>query len=245
MRWIFECFYKSNWKILKSCTTFDYVNQESEDESESKKVGITYIDQAIPSMFYMPLFEVIQNGNQSPLLQSICSSIIDHKSVLEITHKVDFTGQWVAAYAQNIEYCDIVRNCIVKYMTNYTLYRNGFKSWIELPEEFNTSTRREIAKEMAIKKNTLLRQYCDFQNEILQQTHIKYDEESKLLIQEVSLKDEVTTICYGMAIIELLVLVEILVEETGYNNVTRWTLSEDFEEKRVYLCMDGLSLDRH
>ena len=48
-----------------------------------------------------------------------------------------------------------------------------------------------------------------------------------------------------MAIIEVLVIVGILIEETNGYGVTTWTLGNNYNEKRLYLCMDGLSLDRH
>jgi hypothetical protein len=102
-----------------------------------------------------------------------------------------------------------------------------------------------VAKEMAIKKGMLLKSYFDFQKDIRNVTYPNYKDQTKILIPQVSLRDEVTTIGYGMAIIEVLVMIGILIEEKNDNQVTRWTLSNDYEHKRLYLCMDGLSLDCH
>ena len=66
-----------------------------------------------------------------------------------------------------------------------------------------------------------------------------------LLIPPVLLRDEIKTDGYDMAIIEILCLSGILIKVKGYGDSYSWELNKEWEEKTVYLCMDGLSLDRH
>ena len=60
-----------------------------------------------------------------------------------------------------------------------------------------------------------------------------------------SLRDEIKTDGYGMAIIEILCLAGVLIKVKMYTDVYSWNLSKDWDQKTVYLCMDGLSLDIH
>ena len=50
---------------------------------------------------------------------------------------------------------------------------------------------------------------------------------------------------YGMAIIEILCLSGVLLKVKGYKDSYSWELHKDWEEKTVYLCIYGVSLDRH
>ena len=76
-----------------------------------------------------------------------------------------------------------------------------------------------------------MREYCSFQQRITKECHTNYDVETPILIPEVSLRDEITTVGYGMAIIEILVMVGILIEEKNDKGVTTWTLGDKYNEK--------------
>jgi hypothetical protein len=69
--------------------------------------------------------------------------------------------------------------------------------------------------------------------------------ETKVIIPKVSLQDEILTDGFGIALIEILVMVRILKEERLSETHTKWTACNNYNEKRLYLTMDGLSLDRH
>ena len=65
-----------------------------------------------------------------------------------------------------------------------------------------------------------------------------------LIIPEVSLRDELKTDDFGIAVIELICIVGIL-QRVDINSYPQWNLVAGWEDKVMYLCMDGLSLDRH
>jgi hypothetical protein len=69
--------------------------------------------------------------------------------------------------------------------------------------------------------------------------------ETKVMIPKVSLQDKISTDGFGMTLIEILVMVGILKEERLSETCTKWTACNNFNEKRLYLTMDGLSLDRY
>ena len=68
----------------------------------------------------------------------------------------------------------------------------------------------------------------------------------KLIIPPVSLHDEIKTDGYGMALIELLVQIGLLVEKKDVDmDIKVWKACENYKTKTVYLCLDGLSIDCH
>jgi hypothetical protein len=125
-------------------------------------------------MYDLHCFETGFTNNQEFSAKCISSSILGYENIKNSSKIVDFTGTRVKRYVQNVEYCDVIYNCMNKYMTNYTLYGNGFKSWFELPTKFNTSFRRLVVKEMVIKKGTLIKSYCDFQKDNMNVTYPNY-----------------------------------------------------------------------
>ena len=91
--------------------------------------------------------------------------------------------------------------------------------------------------------------YSKFQNRVVQEWNPSSAKATAFIIPPVSLRDEIKTDGYGMAMIELLCLSGILLKSKRDINSavdnTSWTLSENWWKKTLYLCMDGLSLDRH
>ena len=84
-----------------------------------------------------------------------------------------------------------------------------------------------------------------FQTDVTLEWNPTSNEATKLLIPPVSLRDEIKTDGFGMAVIELLCLVGILHEEKISNTYTKWELDKNWDQRRMFLCVDGLSLDRH
>ena len=84
-----------------------------------------------------------------------------------------------------------------------------------------------------------------FQTDVTLEWNPTSNEATKLLIPPVSLRDEIKTDGFGMAVIELLCLVGILHEEKISNTYTKWELDKNWDKRRMFLCIDGLSLDRH
>ena len=68
----------------------------------------------------------------------------------------------------------------------------------------------------------------------------------RLITPPVLLHDEIKTDGYGMALIELLVQIGLLNEiEDLSTGMKVWKACNNYESKTVYLCLDGLSIDRH
>ena len=72
-----------------------------------------------------------------------------------------------------------------------------------------------------------------------------YKSVSQFFVPKVFLHDEITTDGYGKCIIELLTLHGILVKQAVSESTYEWVLSDNWDEKNIILCLDGLSLDRH
>ena len=87
--------------------------------------------------------------------------------------------------------------------------------------------------------------YHKFQEAVVKEWNPRSVEATALLIPPVSLRDEIKTDGYGMAIIEILCLSGILIKVKMYGDTFAWELNPKWNEKTVYICMDGLSLDRH
>ena len=66
----------------------------------------------------------------------------------------------------------------------------------------------------------------------------------KLIVPPVMLHNEIKTDGYGMALIDLLVHIGLL-EICELNGCKKWTVCDNYKDKTVYLCLDGLSVDRH
>lgn len=62
---------------------------------------------------------------------------------------------------------------------------------------------------------------------------------SKCVISEVSLRDEITTEGFGLAVIELLCNAGISHKVLNSdNNKSEWRLGKDWEKKKIFLCLD-------
>ena len=96
-------------------------------------------------------------------------------------------------------------------------------------------------------KRGILSTKCNqhFQRKVVDQWNPKLKDVARIIIPLVSLHDEIKTDGYGMAVIELLTLVGILVRSSSDNDIDRWELSNDWNKKTMILCLDGLSIDRH
>ena len=66
----------------------------------------------------------------------------------------------------------------------------------------------------------------------------------KLMVPPVMLHDEIQTDGYGTALIDLMVQLGLL-EVKLTNGSQRWIACDNYKDKTVYLCLDGLSIDRH
>ena len=208
----------------------------------SKRVAITYIDQAIMNPVNFPVLEqeitdIDSNRNIQKCLLRKC--MVDGHAV-----KLDLTGARVKVYNTLVDIVNTIECTILPLLSGYSATTKKFKRWESQPDQHFTPLRMELMKIIQMEK-PLLRNLNEFQSKIVDAWNPKAKECSSLIIPPVSLRDEIKTNGYGMAIIELLCLSGILIHNISDVGGESWVLVEDWEERTLYLCMDGLSLDRH
>ena len=135
-------FIKVTGRFFRMCETFDYPNEATKNIYEKEKVSITYVNQAIPSMYKLPCFELVVSRDNERRSISIASSILNTDVVVPRSTDIDVTGSRVTSYVNTVECCDIVNDCICPYLTNYFLGEDEFKKWTTMPHEFNSAKRR-------------------------------------------------------------------------------------------------------
>ena len=129
-------------------------------------------------------------------------------------------------------------------LTGYVASKDSYKRWRHQPyHHFND--KRKALMSVLHTETPHLRQCTAFQQNVINQWNPESQTASSLIIPPVPLRDEIQTNGYGMAIIEILCMAGLLLHITSPNGMEYWELCEDWEGKVVYLCMDGLSLDRH
>ena len=154
------------------------------------------------------------------------------------------TGKRVRTYTELVSIANTITHTIGPLLTGYNKTKDSYKIWKYQPTNFQCECRHSISK-------ILHGEAKDFSAIKLFQQHVveEWNPGSKiataLIIPPVSMRDEIKTDGYGMAIIELLCLSGILLPTSKQNDVGTWELNEKWEGKTLYLCMDGLSLDRH
>jgi hypothetical protein len=210
-----------------------------------QRCPLVYINQPIPSMYHMPTFELINNDASSS-----SNVIMNISSISTNMGHIDFSGHRVWRYNHLLSICDVVSNVIFKTFSNYKLNKTRniqYKEWLFQPRQYNTDSRHEVTKNMTILKNRgILKQYASFQANVMNIVDRNIRKATKMFVPGVSIRNEITTNGYGMAIIEVLVSVGILKQIKHVENGTSsWGLCDDYHKKKLILCMDGLSLDRH
>ena len=227
------------------------------------KCDISYINQKIPSAFLMPHYESLyENENIKSINEyNLLNAILDITTCSEHTRKmvnlypnrysdhIDYTGRRVSAYmiiCNNVLILDLIRQVCGNI---YTKQDKRFRFVNHLSTDFQTVNIKSIISKLAnIKKDILSKKTSTFQSKVTEIWNPLYNNVSKLIIPPVSLHDEIKTDGYGMALIELLTTVGIIDKLSvisGDKVNSRWELSNNWKEKNLYLCLDGLSLDRH
>ena len=236
-------FVKVTGRFFKECHMFNVENHVTKESVESH-VAITYVNQAIPSVYLMPAFNNIAPlaDNEATKANQICN----YSDWVETHASIDFSGYRVKRYTELLNITNIVSTVLMRYLTNYSLKAKASRPWNYQPEQFKNEYRLSVTKALCqLKCKQHLKQYTDFQMNILNMINLYYNDESKILILEVSLRDEITTKGYGMAVVELLVTTGIMKCINYPDACSQWVLTENYSNKLIYLCMDGLSLERH
>ena len=255
-------FIKATGRIFKGLIPFKCDNKTElvDIHGSTLKVPITYIDQAIPSMYCMSPFEDFVNLNfRLPPIKPIhnttttyCERVMDivlhhdYSSLSNNRRKIDFCGKRVDSYKVIIDLCGVVQHIIQKYCCNHELKMNEYKTWMYQPISHQSQFRMKIAKLFSSSCATILPKYISFQTISVKTMIPNIDEETKLIVPKVSSCDEIKTDGFGMSLIEIMVLVGILIEKEETPTTTKqWLICNEYESIVLYLTMDGLSLDRY
>ena len=233
-------------RLFKRCNKFELIPghpQLSNQAEIENRTDLTYVNQKIPSMFYMPIIENISDDTANNI--KIIGNI-DYATKSDGT--IDFSGRRVQRYYEICLKCDVVHNVIRKHFTNYVLHDNKYRPFQHQPIQFITERRKTMTKKLASLKHktNVFTVFSKWQDKMLDTVDESRNNTSKVFIPGVSLREETTTNGYGMAVVEILELSGIVKKtQTPYDDTPFWKLSDNYKDKILYLSMDGLSLDRH
>lgn len=222
-----------------TCMLLMKLNPICEDcPSPIDHVKITYTNQKIPSPYNMHEYETIRN------IPSAIAKVITKASTTPAS-TIDFSGSRVDAYIDILMICDDITNGVFKYLTGWSFSSNSLKCWDYQPNRFVTYQRSSLIKMFSQEKRGFINLCRRFQNENVLRWNKNANMASEIIVPPVSLRDEIKTEGYGVAVIELLILVGILIETTINDEYKRWDLCRDYKERCLILAVDGLSMDRH
>ena len=241
--------YGMNNKFVKvTGRTFYDVYTTDFKSDESFRCEITYYNQDIISVLKQPHFEnIFQDNalNHDKLVETFKN--IDY--VPKMGREIDTTGKRVNAYIEIVKISHHLKSAW-KYMSGYNKTEDTYKVWgCQLDRFANSALRKSIMRRNSGVKLDFLNTAIDLPSEVTSLWNPKTDMVTRVLIPEVSLEDEISNEGYKKALRELLVLTSIM-NESHYQNskgvcVKKWALANDWNKKKIYLCMDGLSLERH
>ena len=203
-------------------------------------IDITYIQQKIPSPFNMPHYETVVS-----ILSAISKLLINPSFMKQSNNDIDFTGLRVESYMKILSIVEEICNGIYKFLTGWSSQSKSFKRWNYQPMRFITKQRSYLIKLFSKAKTTFIQKCRSFQRNNVCTWNPNINIASEIIVPPVSLRDEMKTSGYGIAVIELLILVGILVEKDFGKNDKRWYLAPDYSKRRLILAVDGLSMDRH
>ena len=170
----------------------------------------------------MPTFEDI---NVSDISQSLLGAICDPSTLqTHSRNEVDFSGLRVSNYLALVR---VSKSLTSQYhfLTSYNASTGMYKYWEHLPPMYKTETRNDIVRALNSIKGPFLSCASSFQLKTTESWNPESKHNTKLIIPPVSLRDEIKVDEFGIAVIELLCLVGILLESTNNstNNPT-WNL---------------------
>ena len=188
--------------------------------------------------------------NDGDISHSTCVDVIkDFKNVNNIGMPVDITGNRVQAYLDLVDICHTICN-EKRYMSGYNFTKDQFKTWNHQPRQFAESyIRKSTMKKIAKIKGSFIPLASSFQRRHTMIWNPKCGKAAKLLIPVVSSYNEMKLDEYGIAVIELMTMAGLLTKkcnkQSNGKEKPEWYLTDNYMDKTLYLCMDGLSLDRH
>lgn len=216
----------------------------------NEKVTLTYCNQLVPASLNMPQFEKCYNLKH--IIETLLSGTdvnVNYPTNISTPNinSTCFMGKRVEEY-YNITKVVKVLDSIRSQFVGYNLKKNEFKIPNHTPKDLITDTLKSFMKDMHSLKKTVLKRSTtkEFMKRVVDLWNPYSQTLTKTLVPSVSTRDELKTEGYGMAVVELMTLVGLLVEIKDKNgNAYKWILSEGWQERTMYLCLDGLSLERH
>ena len=157
---------------------------------------------------------------------------------------VDFSGVSCFKYSELISVADTL-HCLRKYLTGYDVKTGSFKYPKFLPETFKSDTRKKITSRIhAIRDSFITNVSNRFQQNNVELWNPESKLSTKIIVPPVTPYDEVTNIGMGTSLVHLLELSGILVRIERHKDDIRWKLCDNWEERKILLALDGLSINR-
>ena len=136
-------FVKVTGRFFKKCHMFNVENHVTK-ESVDSHVAITYINQAILSIYLMPAFNNIAPlaDNESTKANQICN----YSDWVETHASIGFSGYCVKRYTELLNITNIVSTVLMRYLTNYSLKAKASRPWNYQPEQFKNEYHLSVTK---------------------------------------------------------------------------------------------------
>ena len=231
-------FVKVTGRTCYKCIT---CNDDIGNENE-KRVPLTYVNQSIVNPINFSIFE--KDIEDMMVVAQVKNSLLRVNRYNGHAVKIDITGRRVSIYMELVAIANTVTHTIYPLLRSYNKSKDTFKTWKYQPDNFKCECRNNISR-ILHGEDAEFHAIRLFQQRVVEEWNPSSKNATALIIPPVSMRDEIKTDGYGMAIIELLCLSGILLPISKHNDVVTWELNEKWKGKTLYLCMDGLSLDRH
>ena len=210
----FQCFGSSNALVKFTARCFrQFMPCINDANSKDMRSSVAYVHQQIPSPNPMTPFE--KKCLNDEVNYGVLSNDVTNKmtNTNHADSKTDFSGNLVKAYENIIDTCDEVQFGLHSFLTGPNRTNMMHEHWENFPDQHQTKDRDNIVKLMSTMKLTAITKCSSFQNYITLGRNQTSKESKKLLIPLVSLRDEIKTDGFGVAVIELSCLVGMLHEE--------------------------------
>ena len=113
-----------------------------------------------------------------------------------------------------------------------------------MSSHFKTHIRNHVSKIVSSEQILLMNNANQFQFRTVTVWNPHVVSNTKIIIPPVSICDEIKTIGFGMAVIELLCVSGILIKKVSQKGNKKWFLAPNYKTQEKFFFVDRLSLDR-
>ena len=182
-------FVRVSAQMHKKCILFVMPENVRFDPHEAYhcSIGMTYIDQNIPSPFRIPpfekvrkhnrLFDTLGDGNPRKEVEFI-RSMKSNSASYSNEGTVDTSGNRVRCCASVIFTCNFVENVVAKNLSNYISCERRWKPWKDQPLVFQSKVRKNIAKSIHEKISWIRKTCSPFHSSTIKITNPSITDES-------------------------------------------------------------------